>query len=94
MNIITLTITHKHPNCRLVQTQVLQSREMEVPGSYIFPLWRHGQSSGEMQWLPFRTKPVGHLQPDQIGPEHSLSLFKKCKVPHVGSHEVTASDRT
>ena len=85
----------EHSQFRRAQIQVLQSRDIDDPDGYIFPLCKHGHSSGSIQSSPSRTSPGGHLQPDQLGPEQisdrsmGPSSAKKWRVEHVGSHDVT-----
>ena len=64
----------EHSQLRRAQIQVLQSRDMDAPDSYIFPLCKHGHSSGSIQLSPSRTSPGGHLQPDQLGPVQMWSI--------------------
>ena len=84
----------EHSQFRRAQIQVLQSRDMDAPDSYIFPLCKHGQSSGSIQSSPSRTSPGGHLQPDQLGPVQTWSIgpssARKWSVEHVGSQDVTS----
>ena len=83
----------EHSQLRRAQIQVLQSRDMDAPDSYILPLCKHGHSSGSIQLSPSRTSPGGHLQPDQLGPVQMWSMgpssAKKWRLEHVGSQDVT-----